>query len=434
MIKFEEVATQTTEEYFNGNQFSIDAFKNKYAIQPEETYVQAIKRVCDYVASVEDTKAARNYWSDRWFDEIYNDWWQPAGSIMQGAGSGKKISLANCSTVSLGTINGDEEWDTLESIIRNAAFTVAKMAAYRQGLGIDFSRLRPIGVNVLNSANKSSGAIHWMQFIDSIGQYVGQQGRIPAFLISLSCSHPDIEDFIKAKSDHNKIQNANISVQCSNKFYRAIENDAEWKLIFEIPGVKKGQKVYIDVHSKVMDAEFDKEKNKWYYIARRDRPKERIEKVVKAKELMMEIAKNMFEHGEPGVQNIDVARKYSNSDYVYDPNDEYDSRIVSSNACCLDGDVKVLTNKGHMSMKEIHEAKDESLLAMSYDIENEIYELKPIINTWQQRNDSTVELTIEEDGKNYHIKCSGDHPILTKNRGYVEAASLSKNDNIVILK
>ena len=68
--------------------FSID--------KPNETYVQALKRVCDYVSSVEKTEELKQYWSMRWFHEIYNDWWHPAGSIMQGAGSGRKVSLCNC--------------------------------------------------------------------------------------------------------------------------------------------------------------------------------------------------------------------------------------------------------------------------------------------------------------------------------------------------
>jgi hypothetical protein len=82
MVKFEEVKDQTTVEYFKGNEFSIDAFNKKYTVNESETYVQAVKRVCDYIASVEPTKELREYWSDRWFDEIYDDWWQPAGSIM----------------------------------------------------------------------------------------------------------------------------------------------------------------------------------------------------------------------------------------------------------------------------------------------------------------------------------------------------------------
>lgn len=331
--RFEDVKKQTTEEYFQGNQFSIDAFNKKYAAFDGETYVQALKRVCDYVASVEKTEELRLYWSARWFDEIYNDWWHPAGSIMQGAGTNRKISLANCTTISLGALRENEEWDSLESIIKNCAYTVAKCAAYRQGLGVDFSRLRPNGTNVLNSANQSTGAVHWMKYIDNIGYSVGQKGRIPAMLFSLRCDHPDIEEFVTVKSDYTKIQNANISVQLTEKFYKAVEDDADWELKFEVPEIKKGDKVYIDVHSIDMNTIREKETGRYYKIATHDKKKEVISRTIKARKLMELIAKNMHANAEPGIQNIDIARKYSNSDYMYDPNDEYDSRIIGTNAC-----------------------------------------------------------------------------------------------------
>jgi ribonucleoside-diphosphate reductase alpha chain len=331
MVKFEDVKNVTTDEYFNGNQFSIDAFNKKYTVHDKETYVQAIKRVCDYIASVEKTEELRTYWSERWFDEIFDDWWHPAGSIMQGAGSGRKISLANCTTISLGLIDEDVEWDNLESIIRNTTYTVAKTAAYRQGLGVDFSRLRPSGATILNSANESTGPVHWMKFVDSVGYYVGQKGRIPAMLFSLSIKHPNIEQFITVKSDYTKIQNANISVQITKDFYKAVEKDEDWELKFVIPGVKRGDKIYVDEHSATMICE--KDKVGYYYIATHDKSKEVISKIVKAKKILELIAKNMYQNGEPGIQNIDIARKYSNSDYVFDENDEYDSRIISTNAC-----------------------------------------------------------------------------------------------------
>ena len=110
-IKYEHVKNQTTEEYFNNNQFSIDAFNKKYALFDGETYIQALKRICEYVASVEKIEEQKKYWSERWFDEIYNDWWHPAGSIMQGAGSGRGISLANCTTISLGSNDINNDWD-----------------------------------------------------------------------------------------------------------------------------------------------------------------------------------------------------------------------------------------------------------------------------------------------------------------------------------
>ena len=260
--KYEDVKKQTTEDYFNGNQFSIDAFNKKYSAIDGETYVQAVKRVVDYIASVEKTEELRRYWSERWFDEIYNDWWHPAGSIMQGAGTYRKISLANCTTISLGALREEEEWDSLESIIKNTAYTVAKCAAYRQGLGVDFSRLRPNGTKVLNSANKSTGAVHWMKHIDGIGYSVGQKGRIPAMLFSLSINHPDVEEFITVKSDYTKIQNANISVQLTEKFYKSVEDDKDWELSFEVPSIKKGDKVYIDVHSTDMEQIREKETGK----------------------------------------------------------------------------------------------------------------------------------------------------------------------------
>lgn len=331
--RYEDVKNQTAEEYFNKNQFSIDAFRKKYSIDDKEEYVQALKRVCDYIASVEKTESLKKYWSERWFDEIYNDWWHPAGSIMQGAGTHRKISLCNCTTISLGSLKEDEEWDSLESIVKNTAYTVAKCAAYRQGLGVDFSRLRPRGTKVLNSANESTGPVHWMKFIDGIGMYVGQKGRIPAMLFSLNISHPSIEEFIEVKGDKRLIQNANISVQITDKFYKAFEEDKDWELSFEIPAVKKGDKVYIDVHSIDMNCKVEKETGRHYKIATHDRKKELFTKIIKAKKLMELIAKNMMENAEPGIQNIDIARKYSNSDYMYDPNDEYDSRILSTNAC-----------------------------------------------------------------------------------------------------
>jgi len=431
---YEDVKDQSTESYFKNNKFSVDAFEKKYALHPEETYIKALKRVCDFVASVEENDELKEYWSVRWFDEIYNDWWHPAGSIMQGANSGKAISMANCTTCSLGTGADEEEWDNLESIVKNLAYTVAKSAAYRQGLGFDCSRLRPAGTQIMNSANESTGAIHWMKFIDSIGYYVGQNGRIPAFLVSLRCDHPDVEEFIQVKSDFTKIQNANISVQCTNKFYEAAKKNEDWELKFEIPEVKQGDKIYVDVHS--IDMECQQDEKGWYKLAKRDRKGETISKTVKARKLMELIAKNMFNNAEPGIQNIDIAKKYSNSDYVYDPKHPYSSKIVSTNACCLVAETKVLTDRGYISMDDIFIKikNNEVLSAVSYNIKSGRYEMRSIINAWQQRNDSTVTLEIEDEGTVYSVECSSDHPILTNNRGYVEAASLTENDDIVLFK
>lgn len=350
MIKYEDVKTVTTQEFFKNNIFGLDVFEKRYKLNDTETVVQMFKRVCDYIASVEKTEELKVYWSERWFDEIYNGWWLPAGSILQGAASGRNISLANCSTLSFGH-HSEEDWDNLESIFKNVAYTTAKMAAYRQGLGIDFSTLRPKSMTVDNSAKLSTGAVSWMSFIDKIGYYIGQFGRIPAFLFSLSCDHPDIEEFITVKSDYTKIQNANISVQCSDKFYEAVEQDLDWQLYFEIPSIKKGDKIYLDVHS--IDMNCLKDEKGYYKIAKKDKEKQVFTKIVKAKYILELIAKNMALHAEPGIQNIDIAKKYSNSDYVYDANNLYNSKICSTNACCLVGKTQVLCATGYYKIIDL---------------------------------------------------------------------------------
>jgi ribonucleoside-diphosphate reductase alpha chain len=333
VTKFEDVKDQTTSDYFSGNKFSIDVFEKKYTGFTGETYVQAIKRVCDYIASVEKTDVLKRYWSDRWFDEIYNDWWHPAGSIMQGAIKNRRISLINCTTSSLGIIDKNREYDSLESIIRNLAYKVAKYAAYRQGNGMDFSRLRPRDSKLLNSANKSTGAVHWMGFIDNVSYYVGQFGRIPALLFSLNIHHPDIVEFIKAKSDTKSIQNANISVQVTDDFYKAVDNDEYWVMTFTVPARKVGERVYVEPNTALPNYSYDEELKSHYYLETKNREEEVIAKKEKARYILELIAKGMCDYAEPGIQNIDVARKYSNSDYVYDKDHRHDSRIVSSNAC-----------------------------------------------------------------------------------------------------
>lgn len=122
-------------------------------------------------------------------------------------------------------------------------------------------------------------------------------------------------------------------IKINSKDVKEIRMGGEWEMKFEIPAVKQGDKIYVDVHSADSLCHKEQGTGKWYKIASHDREKEIFSKKVKARELLELIAKNMANNAEPGIQNIDIARKYSNSDAVYDSNDEYDSRILSTNAC-----------------------------------------------------------------------------------------------------
>ena len=61
-----------------------------------------------------------------------------------------------------------------------------------------------------------------MDFYSYITGLIGQSGRRGALMISISCDHPDLEEFIELKSDLDKVTKANISVRVSDKFMEAV--------------------------------------------------------------------------------------------------------------------------------------------------------------------------------------------------------------------
>lgn len=53
-----------------------------------------------------------------------------------------------------------------------------------------------------------------------------------ALMLSLSCEHPDLEEFIELKSDLNKCTKANISIRITDKFMVAVKNKQPFTLSF----------------------------------------------------------------------------------------------------------------------------------------------------------------------------------------------------------
>jgi hypothetical protein len=69
----------------------------------------------------------------------------------------------------------------------------------------------------------------------------------------------------------------------------------------------------------------------------------------------------------------------------------------------------------------------------TYNIESDIIELENIEFVGKTReNVDVVEITIEENNTVYTLKCTPDHMIYTKNRGYVMASELNEDDNILL--
>ena len=93
-------------------------------------------------------------------------------------------------------------------------------------------------------------------------------------MVALSCSHPDIEEFLHIKVNEEKLSAMNISIKFDNKFMEAVEQDKEYELYFKTPY-------------------------------------EEIKKTINARKFFEEYCKVNADWGDPGAIFIDEVRGYN---------------------------------------------------------------------------------------------------------------------------
>ena len=149
----------------------------------------------------------------------------PAGRILSGAGTRRDVTLAN--TFVMKTIPDSVEG--IMDVIKEAALTM-KMGG---GLGFDFSTLRPRGATVRGLDCPAAGPLAAMDICDAVCRMlVTGMGR-GAMMATMRVDHPDIEDFIRAKSDPTRMRNFNLSVLISDAFMQAVDQDKAWDLVWQ---------------------------------------------------------------------------------------------------------------------------------------------------------------------------------------------------------
>lgn len=94
------------------------------------------------------------------------------------------------------------------------------------GTGFNFSKLRRKGAVVNSTNGVASGPVSFMSLFNTATDVVQQGGmRRGANMGILNCDHPDIEEFIKAKTKDDKLQNFNISVGITDSFMQKVKED-----------------------------------------------------------------------------------------------------------------------------------------------------------------------------------------------------------------
>ena len=192
------------------NTLGIDIWNRKYR-KGEETFDQWLDRVSNNNSDVRQA--------------ILDKKFIPGGRILSNRGiKNTRVTYSNCYVVT-------PPEDSLESIYESRT-KLARTYSYGGGCGIDISKLAPAGAKVHNQAEKTSGAVSFMEGYSMTTEEIGQNGRRGALMISLDCHHPDLMDFINIKTKEGKVTKANISVRITDDFMRAVENDEDWVMSF----------------------------------------------------------------------------------------------------------------------------------------------------------------------------------------------------------
>ena len=172
--------------------------------------------------------------------------------------------------------------------IFNAVKDMALIHKSGGGTGFSFSHLRPKGDIVKTTEGMASGPISFMRVFDVSTDVIKQGGRRRgANMGILGIDHPDVIDFVKAKTQEGFLTNFNISVAVTDVFVNAVKSDNMFKLV-------------------------------------NPRTKETV-KEVKAREIWNLIVENAWKTGDPGMIFIEEVNRHNPTPQM--------GKIESTNPC-----------------------------------------------------------------------------------------------------
>jgi ribonucleoside-diphosphate reductase alpha chain len=167
----------------------------------DETVEDTWRRIATDLASVE---ADPGTWEGPFYEALEDFRYLPAGRIVAGAGTGRSVTLFNCFV--MGTI--PDSMGGIFEALKEAALTMQQGG----GIGYDFSTIRPKGAPVSGVAADASGPLSFMDVWDAMCRTIMSAGsRRGAMMATMRCDHPDIEDFIAAKADPNRLRMFNVA-------------------------------------------------------------------------------------------------------------------------------------------------------------------------------------------------------------------------------
>ena len=319
-------------------------FKSKYALNDKETFESASWRVSKYVAQAEALYGATDEQifkiAGEFHKYISNKIFVPSGRILANSDTETK-NLSNCFY-----LNIEDSRDSIYSTLQDSA----NIFAWGGGLGIGVSDIREKGALINSTGGKATGPVSFLQLFNLTGEVIEQASRRAAIIAIMNISHPDIQEFIHHKSTPNSFTQQFLEEYSANlgKFSEAPVNEGILKKTL-IDKQLSHFNISVEITDKFMDAVINDE----YWDLISPSTKEVVNKV-KAKNLLYEIAQQIWLNGDPGVIFKDRLEEDNMVGYL--------NKNLGVNPCAevvlLDGESCVL---GSINLLKIFEANNSHL-------------------------------------------------------------------------
>lgn len=310
-VRLEVVSNPTRSDLIPLQPASQDIWDKKYRLKTKAgealdadidgTY----QRVARALADAEDSDDKRAYWYERFVWALRRGA-IPAGRITSNAGAQEHkpaTSTINC-TVS-GTIT--DSMDGILEKVHEAGLTLKAGC----GIGYEFSTLRPRGAFVAGAGAYTSGPMSFMDIYDKMCFTVSSAGgRRGAQMGTFDVSHPDVKDFIRAKREDGRLRQFNLSLLITDGFMEAVDQDADWPLVFPI-NIKEQAELDPASGEEVVWREWPTHEN---YIVRDDGLVAcKVYGHIRARHLWDMIMVSTYDYAEPGFILIDRVNEMNNN-------------------------------------------------------------------------------------------------------------------------
>lgn len=343
--------------------------------------------------------------ASEYYNSLSNQLISPATPIMINSGT-KIPQLASCVL----HFNDGDSRDGLLNTLRDISVYSADAA----GIGLCMSNIRSKESRLSTSGGFAGGLLKYLKIVNESLRFFNQQGRRPgSAAIYIEPWHKDIFDLLDIKKntglDEFRARDLFTALWIPDNFMRAVENDDDYYLFCPNDILKSGLKAFNSIYGEEFEAEYNKAVEMG------------LGKKVKAQEIWTKIYESQIETGVPYLSSKDNANRKSNHKNL--------GTVSQSNLCCLVGDtmIKVKRENGAIQDLEIKDVVDlinqsERIMILTKNGDFSLVSAGMLT----RKESEVIEIIDEESG--FSVKCTPDHLIFTKNRGYVRADNLKEDD------